>query len=86
MECFCGEQSDTIINAPVKTDVSIRENVSYGNTYQWEESNAPHCPTCGSSNVHKISLTSKAVGGAMFGLFSSDIRKSYKCDNCGYKW
>ena len=34
----------------------------------------------------KISLGSKAVGGAMFGIFSSNIRKSYKCNNCGYKW
>lgn len=54
--------------------------------YSTPARNVPHCPTCGSENVTKISLGSKAVGGAMFGIFSSNIRKSYKCNNCGYKW
>ena len=55
---------------------------------QSEESNnhIPKCPTCGSPDVEKISLTSKAVGGALFGLFSSNVRKTMHCKNCGYKW
>lgn len=48
--------------------------------------NIPKCPTCGSPNIKKISLTSKAVGGVMFGLFSSNVRKTMHCKNCGYKW
>ena len=51
-----------------------------------EEETLPKCPTCGSHNVKKISLTSKVVGGALFGLFSSNVRKSMRCKNCGYKW
>lgn len=50
------------------------------------QSFVPKCPTCGSTNVEKISLTSKAVGGVMFGLFSSNVRKTMHCKNCGYKW
>lgn len=46
----------------------------------------PKCPTCGSPNIEKISLTSKVVGGALFGLFSSNVRKTMHCKNCGYKW
>ena len=46
----------------------------------------PKCPTCGSPDVEKISLTSKVVGGALFGLFSSNVRKTMRCKNCGYKW
>ena len=46
----------------------------------------PKCPTCGSPNVEKISLSSKVVGGALFGLFSSNVRKTMHCKNCGYKW
>lgn len=46
----------------------------------------PQCPVCGSTNIEKISLTKKALGGAMFGLFSSDIRNTMKCKNCGAKW
>ena len=34
----------------------------------------------------QISLGKKAVGGVLFGLFSSDIRKTMHCKNCGYKW
>lgn len=48
--------------------------------------NSPKCPTCGSMNVEKISLSKKVVGGAMFGLFSSSVRKTMHCKNCGYKW
>ena len=50
------------------------------------ESNLPKCPTCGSTNIEKISLTKKAVGGFMFGILSSDVRKTMHCKKCGYKW
>lgn len=46
----------------------------------------PKCPTCGCPDVEKISLSSKVVGGALFGLFSSNVRKTMHCKNCGYKW
>ena len=48
--------------------------------------NLPKCPTCGSENIEKISNTSKATGGFLFGIFSSDVRKTLHCKNCGYKW
>lgn len=48
--------------------------------------NQPHCPTCGSTNIEKISATSKAVGAVAFGLFSKTAKSQYKCKNCGYKW
>lgn len=51
-----------------------------------KQMNVPKCPTCGSTNVEKISLTKKAFGGAMFGLFSSDIRNTMHCKHCGCKW
>ena len=50
------------------------------------EEDKPKCPTCGSTNIEKISLGKKAVGGALFGLFSSNVRKSMHCKSCGYKW
>lgn len=51
-----------------------------------KQANVPKCPTCNSTNIEKISLTKKAVGGALFGLFSSDVRKMMHCKNCGAKW
>lgn len=48
--------------------------------------NVPKCPTCGSTNVEKISTAKKALGFAMVGLFSSNLGKTMHCKNCGYKW
>ena len=48
--------------------------------------NVPKCPTCGSTNVEKISTAKKAFGFAMVGLFSSNLGKTMHCKNCGYKW
>ena len=82
VQCFCGAVHKFIAYAPIEK----KENNITGLNYSTPARNVPHCPTCGSENVTKISLGSKAVGGAMFGIFSSNIRKSYKCNNCGYKW
>ena len=86
VECFCGQESDVIENVPVKNDKSAVSVERVMPTYSAPAKNVPHCPTCGSTNVAKISLGAKAAGGVMFGIFSSNVRKSYKCNNCGYKW
>lgn len=51
-----------------------------------QSQNIPKCPTCGSTNVEKISTAKKAFGFAMVGLFSSNFGKTMHCKNCGYKW
>lgn len=48
--------------------------------------NKPKCPTCNSSNLKKISLTSKAVNTAVFGIFGTKRHKQFHCNNCGYEW
>ena len=48
--------------------------------------NVPKCPTCGSTNVEKISTAQKAFGFALVGLFSSNLGKTMHCKNCGYEW
>lgn len=45
-----------------------------------EDDNKPKCPTCGSTNIEKISLGKKAVGGALFGLFSKTARSQFRCE------
>ena len=50
------------------------------------EDNTLRCPTCNSTNVKKISATSKVIGASMFGLFSKTARSQFKCEQCGYKW
>lgn len=46
----------------------------------------PKCPTCGSTNIQKISATKKAAGAIGFGLFSKTAKSQFECKNCGYKW
>lgn len=51
-----------------------------------KQENIPKCPTCGSTNIQKISTTRRLVTTSLFGLASSDIGKTMLCKNCGYKW
>ena len=45
------------------------------------------CPNCGSTNIEKISLKNKIGSGALFGVFAiGHIAKTFKCNDCGYKW
>ena len=53
---------------------------------QAQRANVPKCPTCGSTNVERISTAQKAFGFALVGLFSSNLGKTMHCKNCGYKW
>lgn len=48
--------------------------------------NIPHCPTCGSTDIKKISTTNRLISVAAFGLASSKIGKQFECKKCGYKW
>ena len=49
-------------------------------------SHIPTCPTCGSTNIQKISGISRAAHGYMFGLFSKTAKSQFCCKNCGFKW
>ena len=53
---------------------------------QQQTQNIPKCPTCGSTNIEKISVGKKIGGGFLFGIFSSDVRNTMHCKDCGTKW
>ena len=46
----------------------------------------PKCPTCGSTDVHRISALNRGASVAMWGLFSGKIGKNYECENCKARW
>lgn len=50
------------------------------------QSNIPKCPTCGSTNIKKISASRKMLGAIGFGLLSKTARSQWECNNCGNKW
>ena len=51
-----------------------------------KQANVPKCPTCQSTNLKKITVTSKAMNTALFGLFGTKRHKTFHCNNCGYEW
>lgn len=51
-----------------------------------KQQSTPHCPTCNSTNIKRISAASKAVGVGLFGIFSKTARSQFECKDCGYKW
>lgn len=44
------------------------------------------CPTCGSTQVTKISAGTRMIDGAVFGKLSVEGRAQFRCESCGYKW
>ena len=53
---------------------------------QQRQQNIPKCPTCGSTNIKKISATKRWVSTGILGLGSSDLGKTMCCESCGAKW
>ena len=54
--------------------------------YHSTQKNIPKCPTCQSTNIKKISATSKATNAMLVGLFGNKRKKQFHCNNCGYEW
>ena len=81
-----------IKNSPLYSEESVkdreekegRERLNLPSSYT--PKNTPKCPTCGSTNVEKISTTKKTVEFVAVGVFSSNFGKTMHCKNCGYKW
>lgn len=48
--------------------------------------NLPHCPHCGSTNIKKISTTSRVISTGLFGLGSRKVGKIWVCSSCGHMW
>lgn len=71
-------------------DMKARERVDramakYAGTTT-NSSNTPKCPTCSSTNLKKITATSKAINTIAFGLLGTKRNKTFHCNQCGYEW
>lgn len=60
--------------------------IIFSNSTSTQNTGAPTCPTCHSTNLSKISGTSRWLSVGLFGLASSKIGKTFKCNSCGYTW
>ena len=84
--CNCNdEEFHSILELYIEEYSKDQEVVSVNKEAQ-ELLNKPKCPTCGSTNIKKISGTKRFVTTGLFGLASSNIGKTMECKNCGYKW
>ena len=73
VECAnCGKKVE--ISTPQQELIWARERAM--------ESKTVSCPICNSTNVKKISATSRASSAIMFGIFSKKIGKQWHCNNC----
>lgn len=78
--CDCGNSGNGLIE--YKKNPEIKKTV----TNNYTQSCIPHCPTCHSTRVKRISGTAKVAGAVAFGLLSKTARSQFQCENCGYKW
>lgn len=56
------------------------------NMWEKDHANLPKCPTCNSTNIKKISATSKVASVAMWGVLSRKVHKQWHCNICGSEW
>lgn len=77
------EHRDEIL---ARENMKLNTALAHGASILEEKSRVPKCPTCGSTNIKKISGTKRWLSTGLFGLASSNIGKSMCCQNCGYKW
>ena len=63
---------------------TLKKNENY--TTETSIRNIPKCPTCQSTNIKRVSGTSKVVSVAVWGLLSQKVKKQFHCNNCGYEW
>jgi len=58
----------------------------------YPQENNPQCPTCGSEKIEKIGEFERYIDSTGFGTLaggginSRSLGKTFKCNNCGYRW
>ena len=65
-----------------KQSAEFNAKMAHGKAVLEEASRRVTCSYCGSTNVKKISFTSRTVSTGLFGLGSKKIGKQWHCNNC----
>lgn len=81
-------ENDTKYECPeCKMTILIAGKSFFGTIQESPQPNIPKCPTCGSTDLSKITTTQKAGKAVLFGLFAAgDMSKTWKCNKCGSKF
>ena len=83
LDQYLFEHADEIIKQ--KNDI-MEASIARGKAILEERSRVARCPSCGSTNTAKIGTVSRMIYTGLFGLASSKIGKTHKCNNCGTMW
>ena len=67
---------------PIEYELKMAQFREIAERKQPNTSNQPHCPYCNSTNLTKVSGTSRFASTLMFGIGSKKIGKQWKCNNC----
>lgn len=71
-----------------KQSAKFNAALEHGRQILEEQNCVPKCPICSSTNIKKITVGSRAVKTAVFGVVGAvdDAGKTYKCGNCGSRF
>lgn len=66
----------------------LNKNIAQIQKEQDRQNCIPTCPICGSSNIKKIAISTRAIKTAALGTIGAidDAGKTWKCSNCGSKF
>lgn len=70
-------------NSPAYRQAVVQNCINAERARKQESSNTVKCQYCNSTNVQKITTTSKVVNTALFGIFGTKRHKQLHCNNCG---
>lgn len=70
-------------NSPVYQQAVVQNCINAERARKQESNNIVKCQYCNSTNVQKITTTSKVVNTALFGIFGTKRHKQFHCNNCG---
>ena len=72
--------------AKQREEKQTRESMNLPSSYKAQQQNIPKCPTCGSTNIKRITTANRAVSVLTLGILSGKIGKNYECLDCKAKW
>lgn len=67
---------------PIEYELKMAQFREIAERKQPNTSNQPHCPYCNSTDITKVSGTSRFASTLMFGIGSKKVGKQWKCNNC----
>ena len=67
-------------------DVFRSNNRTKDNVYIDNLKIIPKCPTCGSTNLTKITTMDRAMNIALFGILGNKRKYQWHCNSCKYNW